>query len=124
MKRAKIVEETDVSSITPVPPPLSDGTCPTCKRYKVCEEPASNGIASLACLCGYRYYGAGHHSIREAREEWLKEEKERILRENKKLGLYYEPKDKTEKPDAQKTRQTDRKPPRGRKRSNCAGSGL
>ncbi len=87
------------TTITPVPPPLPDGTCPICRRHKVCEEPATAGINSLACLCGYRYYGVGYYSTREAREHWLQEEKKRILEENKRLGLYHEgSKDKTKKP--------------------------
>lgn len=112
--RPKPTAEQAVVTVTPTPPPLSDGTCPICERHKVCEEPAIEGITSFGCLCGYRYYGAAHPSTREAREKWLQEEKRRLIKENKKLGLYYEgSKDKTKKSHARKATQ-------GRKRENVA----
>ena len=62
--------------------------CPNCGRLDLYEDIAGGGESSIACPCGFRYYGRSHPAI--SGENWetaVKKEKQRIRKELKKMGL-------------------------------------
>ena len=62
--------------------------CPNCGRPDLYEDIAGGGESSIACPCGFRYYGRRHPTIKgEDLKKALAKEKKRIRKELEKMGL-------------------------------------
>lgn len=68
---------------------VSGSLCPKCKKGRLYEDLAGQGIKSLACACGYRDYGREYPAI--TGEKWaevLEKEKKKIKEKIISMGLY------------------------------------